>query len=169
MRYLSLALTLSLLLAACAPGASGSSARDAIVVGSGQTVELERGGVYFIRLDFTLEELGVRVTDLSGALWIPAGVNEESANLATRFAMRSARAPFGWGLDLAEVRGHRTAETRYGRETGAVSYRISPVIELRIPDDAELGISEIRAEMAVRGGTPKNVELEIRVRDPRTP
>jgi hypothetical protein len=164
MRYLRIALPLALLLAACAPAVSGSSVRDALPVRSGETVELERGGEYFLRLDFTLADFGIRPSDLSGSLWIPAGVNDESANLSTRFAMRQPRLPFRWTLELAEVRGYRTAETRYGRETGEVTYRISPVLRLRIPEDAELGVSTVHAEMAMRGGTARNVELPIRVR-----
>jgi hypothetical protein len=164
MRYLRIALPLALLLAACAPAVRGSSVRDALAVRSGETVELQRGGEYFLRLDFTLADLGVQPSDLSGSFWIPAGVNEESANLSTRFAMRQPRLPFRWTLELADVRGYRTTETSYGRETGEITYRISPVLRLRIPEDAELGVSTVRAEMAVRGGTPRNVELQVRVR-----
>jgi hypothetical protein len=167
MKYLRFALPLALLLAACAPAVSGSSVRDALVVRGGETVELERGREYFLRLDFTLADFGIQPSSLSGSFWIPAGVNEESASLSTRFAMRQPRVPFGWMLELADVRGYRTTETRYGRETGEVSYRISPVLHLRIPEDAELGVSTLRAEMAMRGGTPRNVELQVRVRAAR--
>lgn len=155
-----------LLLAACAPTINGSSARDPMLVDDSQQVVMEQGSEKFLRIDYSLEDFGLRPTDLSGAFWIPEGVDEESANMTTRFALRDVRVPAGWNLELADIRAHRVTETRYGRETGEVSLRISPVLRLHVPPDADLGESTVRGELFSRDGDSQAIEIPVRVRAP---
>ncbi|MEX2540978.1 MAG: hypothetical protein WD314_04190 [Trueperaceae bacterium] len=155
---------LILLLGACAPSVRGSSARDALVVEPSQQIEMERGNELYLRRDFSLSDFGLERPDLAGSFWIPAGVDQESSNLATRFSFRNARVPIRWSLELAEVRAHRTTVTRYGRETGEIEYRISPVLRLRVPADAELGVTTVTGEIVARGGDSRRVEIPVRVR-----
>lgn len=164
MKTLRLIAPLILLLAACAPSIRGSSARDALVVEPGQKLELERGNDLFVRMDFSLADFGLERRDLSGSFWIPAGMNQESSNLATRFTLRNTRTPIRWGMELAEVRAHRTTVTQYGRETGETDYRISPVLRLSVPADAELGVTTVTGEIVPRGGDVRRVEIPVRVR-----
>lgn len=159
-------LPLILLLAGCAPSVIGSSARDALVVESRQQIELERGNDLFLRLDFSLADFGLERRDLDGAFWIPAGVNRESSNLANRFALRNVRVPIRWSLELAEVRAQRTTVTQYGQETGEIEYRISPVLSLSVPADAELGVTTVSGEIFARGADSRRVEIPVRVRAP---
>lgn len=166
MKRFSFVLCLPLLLAACAPTIRGSSARDPMVAQAGRQLEREQGSESYLRIDYTLEEFGLRPSDLSGAFWIPEGVDEESANLSTRFSLRNVRVPAGWELELADIRAYRVTETRYGRETGTVTVRISPVLRLFVPADADLGESTVRAELFSRDGGSQRVDIPVRVRAP---
>lgn len=166
MKSFSFALCLLLLLAACAPAVGGSSARDPMLIEAGRQLEREQGSESYLRIDYALDEFGLRTSDLSGAFWIPEGVDEESASLSTRFSLRNVRVPGGWELELADIRAHRVTDTRYGRETGTVTVRISPVLRLFVPADADLGESTVRAELVPRGGDGREIEIPVRVRAP---
>ncbi|MEX2536901.1 MAG: hypothetical protein WD273_14995 [Trueperaceae bacterium] len=159
-------LCLSWLLSACAPTIRGSGVRVPMVVEPGEQVTAEQGSEAYLRIDYSLEEFGLSASDLSGTFWIPQGVDQESANVVTRFDLRNARVPAGWDLELAEIRAHRTTETRYGQETGTVTLRISPVLRLQVPADADLGESTVRAELFSRGGESRPIEIPVRVRAP---
>jgi hypothetical protein len=159
---------LLVLLWACAPTVEGGSARDPLRIDEGSQVEADQGSEQFLGLDYALEDFGLERADLGGSFWIPAGVNEESANLSSRFALQQVRVPAGWSLELAEVRAHRTVETRYGRETGVISYRILPVLRVQVPSDARLGVTTLRAELLTRGGDSRPLEIPVRVRAPAT-
>jgi hypothetical protein len=160
------AVPLLALLGACAPSVDGASVGDPLRIDEGGQVEVVQGSEVYLGLEYTLEEFGLVRADLGGSFWIPAGVNEESANLSTEFALRDARVPAGWRLELAEVRARRTTETRYGRETGTISYRLEPVLRLQVPPDATLGVTNLRALLASRDGDDRQLELAARVRAP---
>lgn len=166
MKRLSFVLCLLLLISACAPTIRGASVRDPMVIEAGRQLEREQGSESYLRIDYSLEDFDLRPSDLSGAFWIPEGVDEESANLTTRFALRDVRVPAGWELELADIRAHRVTETRYGRETGTVTVRISPVLRLLVPSDAALGESTVRAELFSRDGGSRRIDIPVRVRAP---
>ena len=161
-----LLLFLLLPLSACAPSVRGASAGDPSLVENAQQVVMEQDSERFLRIDYSLEDFGLRRADLAGAFWIPEGVNEESANMSTRFALRGVRVPAGWDLELTDIRVHRTTETRYGRDTGEVTLRISPVLRLFVPAGADLGESTVRAELHSREGESQEIEIPVRVRAP---
>ncbi|HEX7002617.1 MAG TPA: hypothetical protein VF168_00310 [Trueperaceae bacterium] len=154
-------------LSACAPSIRGGSAGDPILAENAQQVVMEQGSEKFLRLDYTLEDFGLRRSDIAGAFWIPEGVDEESANMSTRFALTDVIVPAGWELELVDIRAYRTIETRYGRDTGEVTLRISPVLRLYVPADADLGESTVRAELDSRDGEALEIELPVRVRAPQ--
>lgn len=155
---------LLLLLASCAPTTAGVSVGSPLAAQRGEQIQVERGNEIFLQYDYPLDALGLTPRSLSGAFWIPAGVNRESANLAPRFSLQRVRAPARWELELAEVRALRTSETERGRQTGSVTYGVKPVLRLRVPADADLGVTTVRAELSVRGGTRVDLELPVRVR-----
>lgn len=153
-----------LLLSACAPTTAGEGVGRPLALQAGEQIEAERGDEVFLQYDYSLEDLGLNKQSLSGAFWIPAGVNRESANIAPRFSLQGVRAPARWELELAEVRAFRTSETEHGRQTATVSYRAKPVLKLGVPANAELGVTTVRAELSVRGGNRIELELPVRVR-----
>ena len=166
MKRILLVSCLLLPLSACAPSVRGASAGDPVVVENAQQVVMQQGSEMFLRIDYSPEDFGLRRSDLSGAFWIPEGVDEESANMSTRFALEEVRVPAGWELELADIRAYRTTETRYGRETGEVTLTISPVLRLYVPLDADLGESTVRAELDSREGDSQEIEIPVRVRAP---
>jgi hypothetical protein len=157
---------LLLLLSACAPTIRGASMDSPLAVAEGEQVEVERGREVHLRFEHALEVFGLQRKDVTGAFWIPAGANSESANLMTRFALQRVRVPAGWELELAQIRALRVFETAYGRDTGTVEYSIRPVYRLKVPVDAALGETTVRAELMARSGTAKSVEIPLRVRAP---
>lgn len=162
----SLGLTLLLLLVACAPVIDGSSVRNPLPIPPGQQVEVEQGSEVYLGRDYELKEFGLDRQGLSGSLWIPAGVDRESANVSTRFTLRNSQVPAHWRLELVEVRANRETKSGFGHEEASTSYRISPVLRLRVPAGARLGVTTVRAEIASRGGESQLLEVPVRVRAP---
>jgi len=107
LRRLSPLLVAALLLAGCAPAATGSSPGAPYPIQSSAIVA-QPGSTVYVETHFTFDDFGIDPTKVSGALWVPSGYNAQSAVLTTKFSLDQVHIPAGWSLELVQVQGTRT-------------------------------------------------------------
>lgn len=152
-------------LGACAPGAVGTTRRNPVTVATGEAVTAAPGEELFVEQRYGLAELGLRPGDFTGALWIPEGLRESSANALPTVRFRGVEAPGGWRWEVVDMRAVRRESASYGRAASA-TYSVMAVYRVGVPANAELGPTTLRAELAARGGRVLPIELTVRVRAP---
>lgn len=157
-----LALSLALVLAACAPAAAGSTTGSAYPIDA-QNIRVAAGGTVYVEAHFTFDDLGVDATKLSGNLWFPTGVNARSAVITPKFTLQGVNVPAGWQLKLVQVTatqrtiaGARTFDKSTTRDDLAVVLQASP------PDTAVAGPYWLKATLAYGKTTqPLTVALHL--------
>ena len=107
LRRLSPLLAVALVLAGCAPAATGSAPGAPYPIQSSAIVA-QAGKTVYVDARFTFDDFGIDPTKITGALWVPSGYNAESAVLTTKFSLGQIRVPAGWKLELVQVQGTRT-------------------------------------------------------------
>lgn len=157
---------LLLALAACAPGALGTSPTRALPAPVGETVSVEAGSEVYLRRLVPLADLGMRAEDLQGLFWVPSSVDSESADVSHLISFEPDQLPPGWRFELAQVRIEREIETLRGEDTGRTFVDIAPVFRLSVPAGASLGAHEIGGTLVHRQGTEQRIEIQLRVRAP---
>lgn len=157
-----LALSLALLLAACAPAATGSGPGSAYDIRA-QDIRAAAGGTVYVEAHFTFDDLGVDPSKLSGNLWFPTGVNARSAVITPKFTLQNVDVPAGWQLKLVQVTatqrtiaGARTFDKSTTRDDLAVVLQASP------PDTAVAGPYWLKATLAYgKTSQPLTVALSV--------
>lgn len=149
-----LLVSLTVLLAACAPAAVGSGPRNPLRLGSG-TLEVNPGSTAWLSGNYLLSELGLTNEDLEGAFWIPDGTNQQSARADGIVGLEINRIPALWQAVLAEARFVQGSD-------GRVTLRVQ--LKVTVPEQAQLGPQLIRAQLSARHGGTKNLEIPLRVR-----
>ncbi len=121
-----------LLLAACAPGAVGSSASTAFKI-SDPSIRVGASAPFFVQADWSFANFDIRDGDLSSSLWVPTGVNSEGAVITTSFSLTKLALPDGWGVELVQVKanrrsvaGRRTFDKGSTEQTVTALFRVTP-------------------------------------------
>lgn len=153
MKRLSLILIPLLLLAACAPAVSGSSARQPLRLG-GSVTEVAPGQTLYVLTVHTLPELGFNDGDLDSVLFVNETADRASGRADTWMGLNPLRVPAWWdvGLDTS----------RFVRETGSRT-TVQSVLRINVPTAAQLGSTELVLELeGRRSATVVRIPLRVR-------
>ena len=162
LRRLAPLLAVALVLAGCAPAATGSSPgtpypiqSSAIVARPGQTV--------YVDTHFTFDDFGIDPTKLTGALWVPSGYNAESAVLTTKFSLGQLRVPAGWKLELVQVQGTRTnVEGPKSFSKTTKQYSLSVLLAVTPKDGAVAGPYHLSTSLTYqKSSKPLRIDLHV--------
>ena len=145
-----------LLLAACAPAASGSSARQPAELGRG-VIEVLPGETVYVLSVHTLDELGFNDGDLEGVLFVNETAQRASGRADPWLDIRPLRVPAWWTVGLSGARFVR--EMAGGRDTTSVQ----AVIRIDVPANAQLGQNDLRLEVEGRRESAV-IQVPLRVR-----
>lgn len=157
------AVTVALLVTACAPAVSGATPTRPIVVGD-ETVTVQRGTVVYLRLEFGLEDFDLTPRDVRPVLWVPSGYASETGDVSNDFALRDVRAAEGWEVELHQMRVDRRSVAGAPFESDSVEYTVSALLRVTIPDGIVPGPYRVRGTLQERRGStvPVSIRLEIR-------
>jgi|GEM_PF-6511507 len=145
-------LGLALVLAACAPVVSGSSARQPLLLGT-ERVEVHPGEDVFLLSIRSPAELGFRDVDLDGLQWRPESSQRSSARISHRLNLELVRVPAHWQVSIASARAVRQA----GQQS------IEVVLQVAVPASAGLGPADLRVSLEGRRNTAQ-LTIPLRVR-----
>ena len=145
-----------LLLAACAPAVSGSSARQPTELGRG-VIEVQPGETIYVLSVHTLAELGFTDGDLEGVLFVNETAQRASGRADPWLNVKPLRVPAWWNIGLSGARFVR--EMRGGGDTTTVQ----AVIRIDVPGNAQLGQTDLRVEVQGRRDSAA-VQVPLRVR-----
>lgn len=144
-----------LLLAACAPATSGSSARQPAELGRG-VIEVLPGETVFVLSVHTLSELGFTEGDLEGVLFVNETAQRASGRADPWTNVNPVRVPAWWNAGLSSA--------RFVRElSGGVSTTVQAVIRIDVPQNAQLGQQDLRLEVEGRRNSAV-IQVPMRVR-----
>ncbi len=155
------AVVLAVALSACAPGATGTSAAAPYDLSAGD-VSAKPGETIYLRATYTLDDFGLKPSDLSSWMWVPAGYNRDAAVMTTNFELTGVEAPAGWSLTLQEVRAYRrTVEGQRSFDPAAVEHGLTVTYGVSVPPGAFSGPYRIRAQLTRR---TNSVPIEVQVK-----
>lgn len=146
-------LALALVLAACAPVVSGSSARQPLLLPGTERVEVHPGEDVFLLSIRSPAELGFRDVDLDGLQWRPESSQRSSARISHRLNLELVRVPAHWQVSIASARAVRQA----GQQS------IEVVLQVAVPASAGLGPADLRVSLEGRRNTAQ-LTIPLRVR-----
>lgn len=155
MKRLSFILIPLLLLAACAPAVSGSSARQPLRL-SGSVTEAVPGQTLYVLTVHTLAELGFNAGDLDSVLFVNETADRASGRADTWMDLKGLRVPAWWSVELDT--------SRFVRETaGGGRTTVQSVLRIDVPASAQLGSTELLLELeGRRSSTVVRVPLRVR-------
>jgi len=156
-----MAAVLSLVLAACAP-ATGSQGSTPVRAGD-QPIRAQRGQTVFVRVDYTLDEFGVKEEDLRSAMWVPSGYASETGDVTVYFSLHDVQGATGWQIDLSRFRLQRSTVTNTSFGTTSVVRDAWAEIRVMVPEDAIAGVYRVRGTIEARGGTRRPMAFRIEV------
>lgn len=157
--WLLAAATLGILVTACAPSALGGSANNPFPAVGGTPV-VSDGQTVFVRVDHSLDELGLQPSSLQPAMWVPSGYASELGDLTGQFSFVPENIPEGWGFRLHSVRVERSSQSGSGSsQDGRTVYALWAVYEITAPDDGIPGPYRFRGALRARGGGEVQVRL----------
>lgn len=166
MRKLALTFAVAALLgalSACAPSALGGSATNPFPAAGG-TPTLRAGETIFVRLDHSLNDLGIAPRDLRPALWVPSGYDSEVGDVTSQFGLAPDRVPDGWTFDLRMARVERSSERGSGAsDASRTVYALWGVYEVTAPEGAIPGPYRLRGGLRARGGNEVPVRIDVEV------
>lgn len=145
-----------LLLAACAPATSGSSARQPAELGRG-VIEVHPGETLYVRSVHTLSELGFNDGDLEGVLFVNETAQRASGRAEPWLDVKPLRVPAWWNVGLSAGRFVREMSVTGDRTT------VQVVIRIDVPQNAQLGQNDLRLEVEGRRKSAV-VQVPLRVR-----
>lgn len=151
-RFLPILLPL-LLLAACAPAVTGSSARQPQRL-SNSVIEVVPGQTLYVLSVNTLAELGFNEGDLEAVLFVNETADRASARADNWMGVTPVRVPAWWNVGLSTSRfvTERTVQTT-----------VQSVIRIDIPTNAQLGGTELLLDLdGRRSSTSVRVQLRVR-------
>src|SRR5690625_2404630 len=173
-------LALALVLAACAPVVSGSSARQPLLLPGPERVEVHPGEGVFLLSIRSPAELGFRDVQLDGLQWRPDARQRSSARSSRRLDPAPFRVPAHWrpessprgsapishrlNLEPGRVPAHwqvSTASPRAVRQAGQQSLEV--VLQVAVPASAGLGPADLRVSLEGRRNTAQ-LTIPLRVR-----
>ena len=156
-----LAAVLTLALAACAPATGGQS--SAAVRAGDQPIRVQRGQTVFVRIDYTLDEFGVKEEDLRSAMWVPSGYASETGDVTVYFSLHDVQGASGWQIDLSRFRLKRSTVTNTSFDTTSVVRETWAEIRVMVPEDAIGGVYRVRGSIEARGGKSRPLAFRIEV------
>lgn len=161
-RRLSPLLALALLLAACAPAATGTSPGAPYPIHS-RSIVATAGTAVYVEADFTLDDFGIDPTKLTGALWVPSGYNSESAVITTKFGLDHVRVPADWRLELVQVQATRATvqgPTSFSKST--VKFAVTTLLRVTPKADAIAGPYHLLADLTYQTKSrPLTIDLHV--------
>lgn|SRR5690606_13198171 len=159
--WLLAAIAIGLLVPACAPSALGGSSSNPFPAVGGTPI-VSDGQTVFVRLDHSLNELGLQPTGLRPAMWVPSGYASELGDLTGQFSFVPDTIPEGWGFRLHSVRVERSSQSGSGSsDEGRTVYALWAVYEVAAPEDGIPGPYRFRGTLRARGGGEVSVRLNV--------
>lgn len=115
------------------------------------------GTSFRVGFTFGYAEFGLTPGDLD-PLPLPEIVARERESVRRAFSLRSAEAPAGWRVSLADV-------VRVVEPIGAGSrtYHLEVLVQIDVPADAPTGRHPVIATVRSRNGVERDVSLEVEV------
>jgi hypothetical protein len=162
LRRLSPLLVVALVLAGCAPAATGSSPGAPYPIQSSAIVA-QPGKTVYVDAHFTFDDFGIDPTKVTGALWVPSGYNAESAVLTTKFSLGQIRVPAGWKLELVQVQGTRTnVEGPKSFSKTTKQYSVAVLLAVTPKDGAVAGPYHLNATLTYqKKSKPLRIDLHV--------
>ena len=158
---LGVAVTLAVLLSACAPSASGSAANAPLLASAGG-LSVRRGETVYVRVDYQLSDFDMRPGDLRPSLWVPSGYDSEVGDVAGQFGLVDVRAADGWGFTLSQMRVERASVRGSGAfDASRTEYKVWAIFRIDAAPGAIPGPYRLRGTLNVRGGGSQSVSLTI--------
>lgn len=155
------ALLLTLLLVACAP-AAGSTSLTPVVAKAGEA-KVSEGGVTYVQVDHSLDDFDLTPKDLRTDMWIPSGVNSNTARVTPDFVLKEVDVPTGWTFDVAVVQVERKFTPDSPRtDDGVTTYSLAVVYRVEVPERAIPGTYRVRGTLSSRkDSVPVMLRLEV--------
>lgn len=156
-------LALSLLVSACAPGATGSTANVPLLASAGG-LSVAPGSTIYVRVDYLLTDFGLNPTDLRASLWVPSGYDSEVGDVTTQFGLVDVRVADGWRFSLLQMRAERRSVRGSGAfDASRTAYSLYAVFRVDAAPDAIPGPYRLRGTLNARGGGTQSVMVQVEV------
>lgn len=149
-------------LAACAPaaGSQGSTAiragRTPVVAAGGQTL--------FVRVDYALEDFGLRVGDLTPALWVPSGYASARGDVTPNFALNNVQGATGWNITLSQMKIERITQQAVSFGTENTFYELWAEVRVIIPENPIPGVYRVRGTIQARGAGNQPMQFSVEIK-----
>ncbi|HKI55724.1 MAG TPA: hypothetical protein VKB31_01120 [Trueperaceae bacterium] len=162
LRRLSPLLLVPVLLAACAPAASGTAPSSAYPITS-QSIATTPGGTLYVQAHYTFADFGIDPTTITGMMWVPSGYNSDVAVFTTKFDLSNVQVPQGWSLSLLQVQASRTTvEGARTIDKSSTDYTLTALLQVRAKPGAVPGPYHLRATLSYQKQTkPLRVDLTV--------
>jgi hypothetical protein len=162
LRRLTPLLAVALVLAGCAPAATGSSSGAPYPIHSSAIVA-QPGGTVYVETHYTFDDFGIDPTKVTGAMWFPSGYNAESSVMTTKFSLDQVRAPAGWSVKLVQVRAtHTTVAGATSFSKSTQSYTLTVLLAVTAKQTAVSGPYHLGAALTYqKTSQPLRIDLHV--------
>ncbi len=162
LRRLAPLLAVALLLAGCAPAATGSSPGAPYPIHSSAIVT-QPGGTVYVETHFTFDDFGIDPTTVTGGLWFPTGYNADSSVMTAKFSLDQVRVPAGWKVELVQVQATRATvagATSFSKSTQ--TYTLTVLLAVTAKQGAVAGPYHLGATLTYQT-TSQPLRIDLRV------
>lgn len=156
-----IAVTLAMLVSACAPTASGAAANSPLLASAGG-LSVKRGQTVYVRVDYQLADFGLTPADLQASLWVPSGYDSEVGDVSRQFGLIDVSSAQGWNFTLLQMRAERESVRGSGAfDASRTEFKLWAIFRIDAAPDAIPGPYRLRGTLNARGAGSQSVSLTV--------